>query len=424
MLAKKKSSFVERQNNSCTIRGKNINKYNILLIVNDLSLSDKSEIVADFANYLVLQKVGVVILSNLVVARLFFDEKIKIITNKHFNNQFYKSLFARYLIKKICRKFHIDALVACEYNTYQDVIACGKKMNMPTIAWFFSTTPLLSRFDYFKIACIKKFDLMISNSDTISRFLLNNFNIDTRKLRQLDVPVDDEIFDKNNITKGRIKEAINDVGVDIGNKKIIFYQCNFNDLPMCIEILKVIKLIKRDDFVCVMSGVVSDNYDNYKKLIQVAKQLNVNNRVRVIDAVCDKSAILASSYIVICMCKQNGVLSKTLYEAASVGKPSIVLTRDDFSNVTIDYKTGFCVKDGNIYEIRNAIVRILDCSDDEYQNMCNNAYNYARKHFLKNVVLESIHNDIVEIIKKNIDTRMKPKTSNVDKNIFLFKENK
>ena len=394
--------------------------YNILIVAECIIDNDTGRIIANFANYLRSCNVGVCILCKQVGIRLLFEEQIGIIS---VGNSFSHKL--RFMLNAVVKNKKIDVVLLHNINLTDTVVnfCCRKKILM--IVSVYSILNASSLGNKNVINNVEQANLILSVSDEVSNFLLNHFNIEPDRILQFALPVDDDLFDSGKITKGRVKEVLKDIDIDIVSKKIFFCPYDYDDLSDIIPLFRALSVIDRDDFIVVVSGIIRNNINNYQMLLSIVKKMRLFNKVRVVREISDRSAIVASSYASIYIEQSEGSFAKLLCETGMMKKPSIAIMRQTNIAYIVNELTGICVKNDNILEIRSALVRILELTDNEYQKMCMRSYKYAKKHFSKNLVLEKINNEILNLVHKNIELLLKREKHSIYKRkSLLFKKNK
>ena len=401
LFKKKNSNFTQYYNEN----------NNILLIVYHIMDNDCGKMIADFLNYLKKKGFNVNILTCQNDIPILFNENINIITKKNLSSKaVYNKILLKTTILKICRSYHIDVLCVCDAFFLKTALKCKTILNIPIIYWIFYINNNEANIKHPSFNKIKKIDLILSISNEISSFLLDSYNINEDKIKQLTLSVDNEIYDSKKVSCGRVREAIRSIDSDIGRKKIFFCYYDYRELHLCYILIKVISMIYRDDFVCVVSGNFKQlSIDKRNELFSYIKKYKVENRIKIINRILDKSAIISSSYAVICIQQDEGSFIKSVCEAGAMKKPAIIINKYAYTENLINGKTGFCVKCDNINELRNAIVKMLDMNEHEYREMCENAYNYIMKHFIQKKAFENICNDIITLIDKKINHELKSK---------------
>ena len=398
---KKKSDFTQYYNKNS----------NILLMAYHIMDNDCGRMIADFLNFLKKKGFNVNVLTYQNDIPILFNENINIIIKKKlFSKKVYNRILLTKTIRKICKSCCIDILCVCDAFFLKTALKCKTTLNIPIIYWIFSIQNIKTNVKHPSFTKIKKVDLILSMSSEISSFLLDLWNINEEKIKQLTLSVDNEIYDSKKVSCGRVREAIKNIDSDIGRKKIFFCYYDYRELHLCHILIKAISMINRDDFVCVVSGDFRQfSIRKRNELFSYVKKCKAEDRIKIINRILDKSAIISSSYAVICIQQDEGSFIKSACEAGAMKKPAIMINKDAHTENLINGKTGFCVKRDNVNELRNAIVKMIDMNEYEYHKMCENAYNYTMKHFVKNKAFENICNDIITLIDKQINHELKLK---------------
>ena len=147
-----------------------------------------------------------------------------------------------------------------------------------------------------------------------------------------------------------------------------------------------------------MMGNLSKEGKVVDDLCKKIRQLNLENNVRIVDNIDDMPAAYLLSYAVICVSQKDEAFCRIPIEAAAMRRPIISTVTGASNMYIIDNKTGFLVRVGGKKELQDAIEKILDMPDEEYQQMCDNADRYARKHFDMNKSLAEFDKIMNELL--------------------------
>ena len=358
-------------NNNCTM----------FMIVKNITCSNESRIIIDFANNLALKNINITILCRSVDTYIPFNKNINVIESRFF-----------YCFNIIYRIKKFSSAVACVFdeNTLS-IMKYIKYFVKVKIIYFATRAPKINK--RFR-KNIKNVDFVYSISEDISVFFIEKFLIRTRNIRQFNIPVDTDVFDVKKISHERIKKIVKTIGLDKCEKKILFYECN--NLKCIDTIIQVINKIakKRDDFIFIfevekskMTEIFEKNYSNL-------------NCIKFIDGIIDESAMLSVSYAVICSLMDNDYSCKnTIRKTEILGVPLIVLSKKDFLPDVIENKIGMYVNYDNVEDICLVIERILNLSELEYNKMCKNAISYAKKYFISYDIYKDVISDIKKLTK-------------------------
>jgi len=148
--------------------------------------------------------------------------------------------------------------------------------------------------------------------------------------------------------------------------------------------LKIVEKVKHEipDIHLYVVGKGSPDY--VLKLKKITKRLQIEENVTFVGPVneTEKFEYLSKSHFLIHPSFKEG-FGLTVLEASSVGTPAIVRAGGSLEELIIPEKTGILFK--NEYKKFN----IPDIKSQKYINMCQNAKQFSKKYFWKNILISS-----------------------------------
>lgn len=373
-------------------------RYNMLIAVDTLNFGDIARVIVDLANYLVKKNVGVTILTNEATMKNLLDVNVNLVINQH------KSLknhikYAKFL-RDVFTKYEIDIANVFSLSFVQEIRSLSLKRHIPMIATIGEIYNTETRFDRFLANIMVNADKVIVMSEFIRDYILNEYEVDIKKIKLIINGIDLSLFKTDEITEGRLAEIAEKIDVNASYKRILLCPSRFCDEKGQSFLLDVLAKVENKDYVCVMMGNLSKEGKVIENLCKKIRQLNLENNVRIVDNVDDMPAAYLLSYAVICVSQKDEAFCRMPIEAAAMRRPIISTVTGASNMYIIDNKTGFLVRVGGIKELKEAIEKILDMPDEEYQQMCDNANKYARKHFDMNKSLFEFDKAANELLNK------------------------
>ena len=386
-------------NQKDTNKNKQISKstrYNMLIAVNTLNFGDIARVIVDLANYLVKNNVGVTILTNKATMKNLLDANVNLVINQHKSLK-NKIKYANFL-RDVFTKYEIDIANVFSLSFVQEIRSLSLKRHIPMIATIGEIYNNETRFDRFLANIMVNADKVIVMSEFIRDYVLNEYEVDIKKIKLIINGIDLSLFKTEEITEGRLAEVAEKIDVNASYKRILLCPSRFCDEKGQSFLLDVLAKVENQDYVCVMMGNLSKEGKVIEGLCKKIRQLNLENNVRIVDNVDDMPAAYLLSYAVICVSQKAEAFCRIPIEAAAMRRPIISTVTGASNMYIIDNKTGFLVRVGGKKELQDAIEKILDMPDEEYQQMCDNADRYARKHFDMNKSLAEFDKTANELL--------------------------
>ena len=361
-------------------------------IINNDIIRRLAEIIA------LLQKksIGIVILTSYIdKTRRYFDKNLDIIIYNRLNNDF----LCKKKIKQICKQYDIDAINLCELGYILTAYNVVKQLKIPLLCTIFNIKKPENDYDKTILSTIYKSSFIIAMSKYVCDFLLNYNIFDLSKIIYINEFANPENFDFQSITKGRIVDVVAEIDTNICDKKIILCPCDYKNIDMCLELIKIISKIDAKNFVFIFIGTFKDTKKNRLTMLKEIKKYNLYSKVKIIDSILDIYALYSSIYFLLLLQKDDNIYTSNVCEANFMKKPSII-SRTNYSTYNIvDNKTGILVQKYNVSNIVSAINYMLNLPENDYNIMCEEAYKYANDFFNAKEKVDKIEDKWNELYK-------------------------
>ncbi|KZE38888.1 hypothetical protein AV656_08285 [Bhargavaea cecembensis] len=165
--------------------------------------------------------------------------------------------------------------------------------------------------------------------------------------------------------------------INNGNLKKIAFVGSFEERKKPLDYLKVAKSFPDIEFIMIGSGSLSGEVDQYIKSHNLK---NVKTLGRLQNSEVYKE--LTTCDLLLIVSDKEG-LPKVVLEAASVGMPTIYISKNYKVDYIEDGINGFAVQ--NLNEMMNRINELLS-NEDQFKNMRTEAYKLAAKYSWDNVI--------------------------------------
>ncbi len=194
-----------------------------------------------------------------------------------------------------------------------------------------------------------------------------------------------ELFDKNKIT-------VIHRGVDVNNfnpakisqemkvnlirklqipddKKIILLPARITHWKGHEFLIDALKILKRDDYLCLFVGDYSNKNDYKKRLEQRIINSNLEGKVRFAGNVTNMAVIYSICDIVISASTNPEALGRVAIEAQAMERIIIATNIGGSKETIIDGETGFLIENRNIKDLSDKIDQILSMNDEDIRRI-------------------------------------------------------
>ena len=356
---------------------------------------------AEIISLLQKKSISVVILTSYIdKTQRYFDKNLDIIVCDKLNND----LLCKKKIKQVCKHYDIDAINLCELEYTLTAYETAKQLKIPFWCTIFNIKKPENNYDREVLSTIYKSSLIITMSKYVYNFLLNYDNIDLSKIIYINEFANQKNFDYKSITQGRIVDVVAEIDTNICDKKIILCPCDYKNIDMCLNLIKIISKIDAKNCVFVFIGSFKDTKKNRLTMLKEIKKYSLHGKVKIIDSILDIYTLYASIYFLLLLQKDDNIYTSDVCEANFMKKPTIMSKTNYSAYNIVDGKTGILVQKHNISDIVSAINYMLNLPENEYNIMCEEAYKYANDFFNAEEKVDKIEdkwNELYKILAKN-----------------------
>ena len=374
-------------------------RYNIAIFIDVIKNDDIGKYIVDVVNYFVNNNVGVLIITNRCDILNLFD--IKVAVNTEYKNNVFNIFNNINRISFLCKKYKIDIINSYSMSISHIAYFVSKKNKIHFLNTFFEEPDISSRWKYFLSSVVKKSEKNICTSKKLCEFLINNFNIPTDRFYIDNYGIDIGEYKISNIKKGRVIDIATSINVDMNDKRILLYSCNFvSQFKEISFLISVLSKIKRDDFIVVLIGDFNNTKHYRAEIVKQIYEKKKKKKVVLMKQITDIQPLYLLSYATIYLSNKNEFMKKNIIESYLTKRPVIATNIGCLSNYIIDNNTGFLVRKNSFTETQNAIENMLDLTNVEYSRMCENGYKYAVNYFDFNKNIKTLDNMLYELVLK------------------------
>ncbi len=305
---------------------------------------------------------------------------------KHFNLPLntknpIKILFNAAKIAKIIRNHQINIVHARSRAPAYSAYLAAKKTNAHFITTYHGTYSF-GMFGLKKIynKIMVKGEKIIAISNFIKDLILKNYKISEDKIKVIHRCVDIEKFSAEKIPNARVIEIARKINID-ETKKIILMPARITRWKGHEILIKALKDVKYEDYVCYIAGKVG-NKKKYKNFLEkLIIKFDLQGKIKIIDDLEDIYALYKLADLVVCPAIKPEAFGRTAIEAQAMGKIVLASNIGGALETIIEGKTGFLAEAGNPSSFAQVIDKILNLSFEQLQEMSENAIQNVKKNF-------------------------------------------
>ena len=296
-------------------------------------------------------------------------------------------------IKRLIKKYHVDivhvrsrapawsAYYACKNATAHFMTTCHASYNIHGNKWKRRYNAIMTRGQR-----------VIAVSNHVATYLMDNYDIDQRKMRTIHRGVDLKKYGTDKVIPAQIIEVTKQWRLP-EDARIILLPGRITRLKghhVLIEAMA--KLDTKDNIFCVFLGSDQGRHEYTAELSAAIEKHNLGERIRIIDHCQEMPAAYMLSDIIISASTDPEGFGRIPIEAQIMGKPIIATNHGGAMETIIDGQTGWLIPPNDAEALKQAIDNVLSLSDEEKNILANNAISN---------VLENFTND--QMVNKTLD---------------------
>ena len=230
---------------------------------------------------------------------------------------------------------------------------------------------------------------VIAVSEFIKNHIKENYpeNYDENKVTVIHRGVDIENFDLKKISQQMRINLVKQWQIP-DDKKVIILPGRITSWKGHEFLIDALKMLKRDDYLCLFVGDVAKKTAYKKKIEQKIISSNLEGMVRFVGSSTNMGAVYSICDLVISASTSPEAFGRIAIEAQAMEKVIIATNIGGSKETIINGETGFLIENRNVKEMCDKIDYVLSMSEDEHQIIGVKARNYVVQHFSNQLMYE------------------------------------
>ena len=222
---------------------------------------------------------------------------------------------------------------------------------------------------------------VIAVSNFIKKHILDNYKVDSSKIKVIHRGVDLDIFGDEKVPGQRLVDTKKKLPIP-DDRFIITMPGRVTPWKGHLIMLKALKNLKTKDVCCIIVGDITQKPRYYRELQQFIKEHKLEEKVVFTGDVRDMPAIYKLSDLIVAPSVEPEAFGRIPIEAQAMGKIVIASNIGGFTETIIDEKTGFLFKSGDTKALANLIERVIRIPLKVKKKMSKDAVENAKKFSL------------------------------------------
>ena len=273
-----------------------------------------------------------------------------------------------YRLSKIIRKYKIDIIHARSRAPAWSAYFAAKRMNIHFVTTFHGTYSINGKLKKKYNSVMTKGDKVIAISHFIKEHILNNYNINHKKVITIHRGINIDTFNHLKVSDERLIFFSNKFNIPEDNFVIL--------LPGRITrwkghktLIEAVAMLGREDITCLLVGDIQGRNKYYNELNSFIDKLGLKNNFRIIENQIDMAAIYKLADVVISASTDPEAFGRVVAEAQAMGRPTVAVNHGGGPEIIINEITGWLFKPGDAIDLSEKIQKAIDLNDLERQTM-------------------------------------------------------
>ncbi len=301
-------------------------------------------------------------------------------------------------IIELVNKYNIKIIHARSRAPAWSSYFAAKELNIPFVTTFHGTYGLENflKKKYNKI--MLKADAIIAISQFIKKHISDNYGVKD-KIHVIPRGVNSNIFSPKSVTTARIV-AMAKKSKALDDEKVILMPARLTEWKGHKLAITALKSIKNKKVKLLIVGDVQNRNKYKNELINLAKNLKVQNKLVFLDHLRDMPALYMISDVVLSCSTKPEAFGRTVLEAQAMGRPVVAFNHGGSVELIQDNENGILTEVGNINELSISLDRVLDLTYNKRNIISKLSIRNVKKKYLTDMMTNKTLNVYKELIKK------------------------
>lgn len=257
-------------------------------------------------------------------------------------------------------------------------------------------------------SCIMtKGETVAAVSETIREHILDNYKVDSSKLKLIHGGFDTDEFSAQSVSNSRIERLRSQWLASHEGKPVIVLPGRLTLWKGQDVLIDALARLNKFDFVCLLIGDTEENLSFTKKLKDRIKTVGLQDKIMLVGHCSDMPAALSLADIVVSASStQPEAFGKVAIEAMAMEKPVIATAHGGSLETVIDGETGWLIPPVDHVALADVIAEALD-SPEKCKVFGQKGRAHVLTHFTAKRMCEKTVELYYELHRKNNDIRLK-----------------
>ncbi|MCB1591839.1 MAG: glycosyltransferase family 4 protein [Alphaproteobacteria bacterium] len=253
---------------------------------------------------------------------------------------------------------------------------------------------------------IARGEIVIAISNYVARYLTDNYNVPSEKIRVIPRGVPLERFHPTAVTAERLIALSQEFRIPEG-ANIIMLPGRLTRWKGHHILIDAIKQLEREDIFCLLIGSDQGRTEYRKELEDTIAEKNLGGKIRIVDHCNDMPAAYMLSTVVISASTDPEGFGRIPVEAQAMGRPIVATDHGGAQETILRGQTGWLVPPGNAEALAQAINEALSLNPMQRAVLATRSMSHVAANFTREKMAEQTLDVYAEILKEKLTSPLR-----------------
>lgn len=297
------------------------------------------------------------------------------------------------VLQGIIKDYKINVVHARSRAPAWSAYYAARAMDVPFLTTFHGIYRMSNILKKHYNSIMTKGDHVIAVSHFVKRHMIENYEIDPRKISVIHRGIDDVYFDPAIVTDEMVSKYCKNYHLN-RDVPIILLPARMTNWKGQLALVEALNKIRHLDFRCLMVGDVSRHPNYVERLRRYITELKLQSRVQIYGAEGSMLGLYSIADIVLSTSIEPEAFGRVIVEAQAMEKLAIATNIGGGAETVVDGKSGFHVVPGDSNELAEKLQYCLSIVGSSRAQRFGQA---ARKHAVDNFGLDKMLTKVLNI---------------------------
>lgn len=246
-------------------------------------------------------------------------------------------------------------------------------------------------------------ELVIAISNYVAQYLVDNYAVDTGKIRVIPRGIPIERFHPTAVTAERLISLSRELRLPEG-ANIVMLPGRLTRWKGHHVLIEAIEKLNRDDVFCLLIGADQGRTEYRKELEQAIAAKNLGGKIRIVDHCNDMPAAYMLSTVVVSASTDPEGFGRVPVEAQAMGRPVVATDHGGAQETILRGQTGWLIPPGDSAAMAQAINEALSLNPMQRAVLATRSMSHVAANYTREKMAEQTLSVYAEILKEKLQS--------------------